>query len=171
MPTLGKTVNKAHNLIFLWYAIFYWIINYYKYLNQAHGSFLIATMIISHYFSWSQWQTHLCLLLLQFFNSHLKMTCGRSKSRGFLLLVFIIKSISKKLLIKIFHSFKIKINLPKVKIEPILVAGCIFRGQQITPKVQVTQCRVVTMAWHLPFADVAHCMFANCGIELIVAGH
>ena len=49
------------------------------------------------------------------------MTSGRSKSRGFLLLVFIIKSISKKLLIKIFHSFKIKINLPKVKIEPILV--------------------------------------------------
>ena len=46
---------------------------------------------------------HIYANLLVYFNSHLKMTSGRSKRRNFLSLVFIIKSISKNLLIKISH--------------------------------------------------------------------
>ena len=46
-------------------------------------------------------EKHIDANYLYMFSSHLKMISWRSKSRGFLSLVFIIKSISKKLLIKI----------------------------------------------------------------------
>ena len=56
-----------------------------------------------------------------------------------------------------------KCNLGKVKIEPMLVAGCVLWGQQIT------WCRVFTGVWLVPFAGVApFCMFANCLILLII---
>ena len=46
-----------------------------------------------------------------------------------------------------------KCNLGKVKIEPMIVVGCVFWGQQITPKAHVTQCGVVARAWCHPFAS------------------
>ena len=48
-----------------------------------------------------------------------------------------------------------KFNLGTVKIKPMLVAGCVFWGQWITPKAHMTLCRVVARAWHLRFAGVA----------------
>ena len=62
-----------------------------------------------------------------------------------------------------------KCNLGKVKIKPMLVAGCIFWGQ-ITLEVHVTRCRVVARGWHPLFAGMALCLcVANLGILLIVA--
>ena len=55
-----------------------------------------------------------------------------------------------------------KCNLGKVKIEPMIVVGCVFWGQQINLKAHVTQCDVVARAWcppPPPFASGALCLF------------
>ena len=51
-----------------------------------------------------------------------------------------------------------KCNLGKVKIEPMLFAGCVLWGQRITPK-----CMCYDAGWsqgfsRLPLAGVAHCL-------------
>ena len=65
-----------------------------------------------------------------------------------------------------------KCNLGKVKIEPMLVAGCVLRGQRITPK---RKC--FDASWSQGFGAspllvwFLACVFANRLIVLIVADH
>ena len=60
-----------------------------------------------------------------------------------------------------------KCNLGKVKIELMIVVGCVFWGQQITPKAHATQCGVVARTWCPPPPPslMGHfaCVFVNCG--------
>ena len=65
-----------------------------------------------------------------------------------------------------------KCNLGKVKIEPMLVSGCVLWGQQITPK---RMC--YDAGWSQGFGTfpllvwLLACVFANRLIVLIVADH
>jgi len=65
-----------------------------------------------------------------------------------------------------------KCNLGKVKIEPMLVAGCVLWSQRITPK-----CMCYDAGWSQGFgaspslAWLLACVFANCLSVLIVADH
>ena len=65
-----------------------------------------------------------------------------------------------------------KCSLGKVKIEPMLVTGCVLWGQLITPK---PMCYDV--GWSQGFgaspllAWLLACVFANCLSVLIVADH
>ena len=62
-----------------------------------------------------------------------------------------------------------KCNLGKVKIDPMLITGCVLWDN---PKAHMTRCGVVTRVWRLPsLAWLLACVFANCLILLIVADH
>ena len=51
-----------------------------------------------------------------------------------------------------------KCNLGKVKIEPMLVAGCVLWGQRITPKRMCYDAGWSQGFSRLPLAGVAHCL-------------
>ena len=54
-----------------------------------------------------------------------------------------------------------KCNSGKVKIDPMLIAGCVSWGQRVTSKAHVTRCGVVTRAWRFSFAGVELCMWVS----------
>ena len=65
-----------------------------------------------------------------------------------------------------------KCNLGKVKIEPMLVAGCVLWGEQTTPK-----CMCSDAGWSQEFGSstslmwLLNCVFVNRLIVLSVAHH